>query len=353
MTTPQPQRHDGDAVRMTDAISSFIADMRSEGRLTSPASERAYSDVLHWHAEDVTNRDPRTTSREDVKRTLRRWENPNTQANRRAILISFYRWCVQEGLRPYNPAEQTRSPKKRKTQVYRLTTDECRRMMFAATGMLERRAIHLGICAGLRRAELLGLQGRHFRRPGFIWVSSDIGKGGRERYVPLIADIIDLAVELAALDDDEYVLCGAVAGLAGKTRTRTHRLLPKRPMGETTLYDLVGEVGRRAGIAVAIHPHLLRHAYCDHIARLHGLQIAQALMGHADPSTTRGYTGQPTLDELADTVLETTFGAPRGATPSGDTEKSQSYRHGDSNPGYRLVPSPWHGDENQTPEKEG
>lgn len=333
-------------MRFTDAIQSFLADMRSEGRLTSPASVRAYEDVLNWHAQDVGNRDPRTTNRDDVKRTLQRWVNPNTQANRRAILVSFYRWTVQEGLRPYNPAEQTRPPKKRKPTVYRLTVDECRRLMFAATSPLEQRAIHLGICAGLRRAELLGLQARHFQRPGFIWVSPDIGKGGRERYIPILADIAPLAEDLAALPDDHYVLCGSVAGIGGVKRTPIHRLIPTRPMGETTLYDLVGEVGRRAKIAAPLHPHLLRHAYADHIARLHGLQVAQALMGHADPSTTRGYTGQPTLDELAATVANTTF---RGDSPPADPQKTPSYRHGDSNPGYGQPASPWHADGNPEP----
>lgn len=337
-------------MRMTDAIRSYLADMRSEGRLTSDASERAYADVLALHAADVNNRDPRTTNRDDVKRTLARWSNPNTMANRRAILVSFYRWTVQEGLRPYNPAEQTRAPKKRKTSVYRLTTDECRRLMAAATDPLERRAIHIGICAGARRQELLGLQGRHFRRAGWIWISPDIGKGGKERWLPVLADIRELAIDLGEqLADDDYMLCGSIAGLAGTKMSRTHRLLPKKPMGKTTLYKLVGDIGQRAGIAAPIHPHLLRHAYADHIAKLHGLEVAQVLMGHADPSTTRGYTGELTLDELHRLVAHTSFGIPPGATPLRDPQETQSYRHGDSNPGLEAPASPWHGGRNPAP----
>lgn len=337
-------------MRMTDAISSYLADMRSEGRITSDASERAYYDVLRLHADDVSNRDPRTTNREDVKRTLKRWANPNTQANRRAILVSFYRWTVQEGFRPYNPAEQTRPPKKRDAQVYRLTTDECRRLMAAATDSLEHRAIHIGICAGARRQELLGLQGRHFRRAGWIWVSPDIGKGGKERWLPVISDLRPLAVELGeTLADDDYMLCGAIAGLAGSKMSRTHRLLPKKPMGKTTLYKLVAEIGDRAGIATPIHPHLLRHAFCDHIAKLYGLEVAQVLMGHADISTTRGYTGQLTPDELHHLVAETSFGIPPGATPLRDPTKHQRYRHGDSNPGDEDSAGPSHGGLNPAP----
>lgn len=340
-------------MRFTDAIASYLADMRSEGRITSAGSERAYSDVLRLHADDVNNRDPRHTNRADVKRTLQRWENPNTQANRRSILISFYRWCVQEGLREYNPAEQTRAPRKQPTQVYRLTVDECRRLMATATGLLERRAVWLGICAGLRRAELRGLQGRHFRRAGFIWVSPDIGKRGKQRWIPIIADLRPLAVKIGRdVADDEYVICGAIAGLAGAKMSPIHRLVPTRPIGETTLYDLVADVGERAGIAAPIHPHLLRHAFCDHIATLHGLRIAQALMGHADVKTTRGYTGEPTLDELHKLLSETTFGTPEGATPLRPTTERPAYRHGDSNPGTRPPAEARQGDENHEPAQE-
>src|SRR4051794_12669671 len=96
------------------AIDLYVTDMRAEGRMTSDKTERAYRDCLHAHADDVNNRDPRYTNREDVKRTLRRWTNPNTQRVRRACLVSFYDWAMQE-LEPGrkdNPARQTRAPRK-------------------------------------------------------------------------------------------------------------------------------------------------------------------------------------------------------------------------------------------------
>jgi hypothetical protein len=33
------------------------------------------------------------------------------------------------------------------------------------------------------------MQGRHFRRPGWLWVPSDIGKGKKERWIPVISDL--------------------------------------------------------------------------------------------------------------------------------------------------------------------
>jgi site-specific recombinase XerD len=42
----------------------------------------------------------------------------------------------------------------------------------------------------------------------------------------------------------------------------------------------------------------MSHAYGDHIARHGGLQLAQYLMGHADPSTTKTYVGDPRIEDL-------------------------------------------------------
>src|SRR4051812_3006738 len=152
-------------MRLTTAIDRFETDMRSQGRLNSDASVRAYRSSLRSHAEDVKNRDPRYTNRHDVKRTLARWSNPNSQRTRRAHLVSFYDWLMEEGYRKDNPARQTRPPKSRRTEVYRMTRDEAAQVLAAARGTRELRAIFLGICAGLRSAELRGLQGRYFQRP--------------------------------------------------------------------------------------------------------------------------------------------------------------------------------------------
>ena len=70
--------------------------------------------------------------------------------------------------------------------VYRLTRDEVVAMLLATeTGASGGRSTS-GSAVGLRNAELRGLHGRHFQRAGFVWVSADIAKGGRERWVPVI-----------------------------------------------------------------------------------------------------------------------------------------------------------------------
>src|SRR3954451_12774518 len=173
-------------MKFRDAINDYVRDMRSQGRITSDRTELRYRSVLELHNSDLSNRDPRYVGREDVKRTLMRWPHPNTLRTNRSILVSFYDWTMEEGIRKDNPARQTRRPRKQPTTIYRLTREEAAAMLLATETRRERWAIYLGICCGLRNAELRGLQGRHFERSGYVWVSADIAKGKRERWVPVI-----------------------------------------------------------------------------------------------------------------------------------------------------------------------
>lgn len=296
-------------MKFRESIDIYIADMVAQGRINSPRTERAYRDCLNQHAEDVGNRDPRVIGRDEVKTTLRRWQNPNTQRVRRAALVSFYDWTMEEGIRKDNPARQTRSPRRRPTQVYRLTRHETLQLLEATVGTRERRAIFLGICAGLRNAELRGLQGRHFQRPGWIWVSADIAKGQRERWVPVLPDLADVVDDIRAnVHADEYVLPAERWRDPGANRVRVDLRLV--PTSSQALRSLVMRVAQRAGIKSHVHPHVMRHAFGDHVARYAGMRNAQFLLGHATVGTTETYVGEPTLDELAASIEGLAFLTP-------------------------------------------
>lgn len=296
-------------MRFDRAIEEFLRDKRDAGQINSPRTELSYRSRLQCHAEDIGNRDPHDTNRNDVKRTLRRWEHPNTQANARAILVSFYRWAVEEGIRKDNPAEQTRRPKKRKPSVYRLKREEIVALMQAAETVRERRVIYIGLLIGARNQELRGLQRRHFtQQAGAVWISPDIAKGGRERYVPVLPELEPVVAEILhsvgpgwqdadGVHRGPYVICAQRSrGGLQQTLTRDKTDAPASPQA---VWNLVGRVAQRAGIGAHIHPHLLRHAFGDHVTRQAGIRAAQAVLGHASIDTTQStYTGGVTLDEL-------------------------------------------------------
>lgn len=297
---------------MSTAIDEFVAAMFADGRFTSERTERSYRWTLAKHAEDVGNRDPRKTGRDDVKRTLVRWEYPNTRAVCRAHLVSFYRYMVEEGYRKDNPAEQMRRPRKRPPKVYRLTREEVVSLRDAVRTVREKRVVDLGLFAGLRASELCGMQGRHFRRPGWIWVSSDVAKGSKERWVPAPQELQATWWEIARhVGDDEFVVPVVVEGQFGPARNRLTD--PSRPISYSSLHLMVVRLGQRAGIRHQVHPHLLRHAYGTGIAdHTRDVRVAQALLGHTDLKSTQVYMGSTSLDRLSEAVRGFGYGP---ATP--------------------------------------
>jgi integrase/recombinase XerD len=293
-------------LKLSAAVDLFVADRRSQGRINSPNTEAAYRAKLDAHAEDVSERDPSKTGRDDVKRTLRRWEHPNSQRQAHAVLTSFYDWCMEEGIRDTNPARMVRRAKARKVSIYRPTREEVVRLVAAAETPRERWAVHLGVLAGLRREEMRLLRKEHFARFGFIHVSSDIAKGNRERWVPVLPELEPIVAEILLLvAPGRYVLPGRRSVSADGRALRD----VDSPISDAGLYQLVKRVGRRAGLAVEIGPHTLRHAFGDHVTRQAGLKVAQELMGHASSATTESaYTGRATLDELAAGVKGFAYG---------------------------------------------
>jgi integrase len=280
-------------VGITDEVNAYIRDQRQFGRLNSKASVDSYRRVLGIHGEDVGGQCAGETDREDVKRTLRRWEGKNnTQYHAHSTLISFYDWAMQEGIRADNPARQVRRNKLRQPSVYRLTREEVIRMMGACETPRERRLVYIGFLTGARVGELAAFQVRHFQREGWVWFSEDISKGKKERWVPVLPELEPIVAEIVGgSQGDAFVI---------PTQQRSRGKQPPQPGSRVALGRMIKAVGRRAGIVANIHPHLLRHAFGDHVAKYGGLQVAQALMGHESVQTTaRVYVGKPDLDELA------------------------------------------------------
>jgi site-specific recombinase XerD len=300
-------------VRFDVAIDEYFADMRAEGRITSDSTVRNYRAALEKHAEDIGNRDPRYTNRDDVKATLRRWTHPNTYATKRSALKSFYQWTVQEGMRKDNPAEQTRPPRRLPPNTRRLTREEAISLLDAASTERERRALFLGIFAGLRNKELRGLQGKHFERPGLISVTADIAKRKKARDIPVAPELKPIVARIRnTLERDDYVLPHQYWADPGRCTRQADD--PKRPSSSQALGRLMKEVAKRAGISGRIHPHQMRHVFGEQMARHGGMRHTQALLGHADSRTTEIYTGQPSLDDLLQTVSGFKLGVPSERT---------------------------------------
>ena len=80
------------------------------------------------------------------------------------------------------------------------------------------------------------------------------------------------------------------------------------PMRYSRVAQLFAALSRRAGLARAVTPHMLRHAAGSALTAHGGLDVAQAVLGHASITSTQIYVHpsaerqREAVDRLADTL---------------------------------------------------
>jgi integrase/recombinase XerD len=112
------------------------------------------------------------------------------------------------------------------------------------------------------------------------------GKGDRQRLVPVGAQ---------ALHWVRAYLKTARPALAKRADPGTLFLnRGGRRLSRQGLWGMIKKAARRAGIRAAVSPHTLRHSFASHLLeRGADLRSIQAMLGHADISTTQIYTHLP------------------------------------------------------------
>lgn len=235
----------------------------------------------------------------------------STRARRLSAIKQLFRFAFEEGLRGDNPAIEIKGPGRSKRLPKTLSIDEVDRLLDAAEAhgrtppdrLRNRCLMQLLYATGMRVSELVSLPAMAARGdPRMLLV---LGKGGKERMVPLSPPARDaLADWLAARDRQEEQ---AAARQKGQPVSRF--LFPSRgKSGHLTrhrFYALIKDLAVDAGISPAkVTPHTLRHAFATHLlAGGADLRSIQVMLGHADLATTEIYTH--VLDErLRELVLE-------------------------------------------------
>lgn len=207
-------------------------------------------------------------------------------ARKLTSLRGFSRYLVKEGVRPDEMTELISGPKARRRVPETLTLEEVERLLAAprpvdAYGVRGRALLELLYSSGLRVSEIAGLNLQQIDlQRGFVRV---FGKGSKERIVP---------VGRKAIDAIETYLVSARPVFV-KSHTGSHLFLSERGRGlsRKTIWVLIRDYARDAGIEKTVKPHLLRHSFATHL--LSGgadLRAIQEMLGHADISTTQIYT---------------------------------------------------------------
>ena len=210
-----------------------------------------------------------------------------TSTNRRLTVFKrYFRWALRERLRDSDPTLKLDSARQPLRVPKSLSEAQVEALLGApdvATplGLRDRAMLELLYASGLRVSELVTLKTVNVSFvEGALRVT---GKGGKERLVPFGEE---------ALAWMERYVVEARATILGK-RTSDALFVTGRggPMTRQMFWKLLKAHAARAGIAVPLSPHTLRHAFATHLLN-HGadLRAVQMLLGHADISTTTIYT---------------------------------------------------------------
>jgi integrase/recombinase XerD len=217
-----------------------------------------------------------------------------TQSKRLISVRAFFQWMARQHHLLYNPASELELPRQQqRLPRHILSVAEVEQVLNACDtteplGLRDRAMLETLYSTGMRRAELTGLRADDVDlNRGTVFVR--LGKGGKDRVVPIgeracrWTERYLFQVRPALVDvDDDGTLFLAKHGQGMQAKQLS--VIVRNAIGRANLERFADT-----------HPnaacHLLRHACATHMLE-NGADIRyiQALLGHADLSTTEVYT---------------------------------------------------------------
>ena len=268
------------------ALARYLDHLRHERRLANHTLE-AYRRDARLLEKLAGGRALESLQPNDVRRfvaTLHgQGQSPRSLARILSAWRGFFDWLARGRAIEANPCAGVKPPRAARTLPEVLSPDDAVRLVSveddSEMGIRDRALFELAYSCGLRVSELTGLDVQSLdATTGEVRVT---GKGSKTRIVPVGAP--------------------ALAAVARWSPVRAKLAKP----GETALF--VGRGGRRlaprevqrrikrwataAGLAVDVHPHMLRHSFASHVLQSSGdLRAVQEMLGHASIASTQVYT---------------------------------------------------------------
>jgi integrase/recombinase XerD len=257
-----------------NTLAAYQSDLRALSAWLGAERER---DLLHAERLDLLDY---------LTLLSRRRRKPRSTARLVSCMRQFYQHALREGWTRADPSARIDAPRIGRPLPGTLTEPEVEALLQAPDpgtpeGFRDRAMLEVLYATGLRVSELVALEpGQVSLNQGLVRV---VGKGGKERLVPLGEDAVDWL--------------GAFVRGARRDLLRDRpcdQLFPTRRgsgMTRQAFWYLIRKHALRAGIDKPLSPHTLRHAFATHLVN-HGadLRVVQMLLGHADLSTTQIYT---------------------------------------------------------------
>lgn len=274
----------------------WIRDRRADGR--RPRGVESYEAIFRRFIRFAGDRPVDQVTAElvkDYKRDLMIRVAPGTARHALTVVRMFCEWAVTEGYLVHNPALSIPHPHVETPDPDPLSRSEIGALLTAldapqhshkATWGRNRRAVCLMLYAGLRLAEVAGLERRDLdldRRT--LTVRRESGKGGKPRVVPIGDELLRELESIRAYRPPWAVVDqGDTPGKRG------------RPLAIKSLAHIFERWLVRRGIT--LHAHQLRKTFATELyLRGEDLTTIQRLLGHNDPKTTMRYIGASAAKE--------------------------------------------------------
>jgi integrase/recombinase XerD len=184
--------------------------------------------------------------------------------------------------------EKAELPKSRRTLPDTLSIDEMLSILeqpdtSTKAGIRDRAILELLYACGLRVSELCGLKQRDMLLEQEV--IRVFGKGSKERIVPVGSSALEWVGQYQEDVRPHFMKVGKA--------TDDIMFLNQRGTGisRMSVWSIVSEATKGAGIEKHVHPHTFRHSFATHL--LEGgadLRALQEMLGHSDISTTQIYT---------------------------------------------------------------
>jgi integrase/recombinase XerD len=211
---------------------------------------------------------------------------PRSQARAIHACRGFFRFALREDLIDADPMENLRAPRTFRGLPRYLTPTQVEALLAAPDvetplGLRDRAILEVMYATGLRASEVIFLRAEDLDME--LGIARVLGKGRKERLVPLGREARKWVERYQA-----------------EVRPRLGRKAPGPTLflnnrgGRLSRMGLWGIVRRHAvtaGVERVLTPHVLRHSFASHLLeRGADLRALQAMLGHADISTTQIYT---------------------------------------------------------------
>jgi len=282
------------------SIRQFLDHLKYEKRY-SPHTIRSYGNDLHAFFHYLSKQYGNISLKEIDLNMVRSWladlkalKSESRTINRKiSSLKSFFKFELKKGNIDTTPMGNIVSPKNKKRLPVFVKEDETARMFSSLASHTEdwhslnaRLILLLFYSTGMRLNELINLKTRqvdHSRKQIKI-----LGKGNKERIIPLSKEILQLIREYQDLRKKEFTQETEFLFLTEKGK----KLYPKYA------YLLVHKQLEAFATLEKKSPHVLRHSFATHLMNNGAdLNAVKELLGHSSLASTQIYT-HTTIEKL-------------------------------------------------------